>query len=270
MTTSREADVVDYENLLVEHDEGFVTLTINRPRVLNALSRATVSELHAAIDSIAGDDSIRALVITGSGRKAFVSGADIGELEALETAQQGFEHSKYSHELLFKLQELPKAVIMAVNGYALGGGCELALGGDIIIASENAQFGQPEVNLGIIPGFGGTQRLPRLVGRTRALELILTGRRISAEEAFAMGLVNRVVSQDELMSTAREIAATIAQKAPLAIALAKRAVYEGLEMGPRAGNEAEMTYFGLAVGTSDRVEGTAAFLQKRSPNWQGK
>jgi enoyl-CoA hydratase len=270
MTTSPKADVAVYENLLVEHDEGFVTVTINRPRVLNALSRATVGELHTAVDSIAGDDSIRAVVITGSGRKAFVSGADIGELEALETAQQGFEHSKYSHELLFKLRDLPKAVIMAVNGYALGGGCELALGGDIIIASENAQFGQPEVNLGIIPGFGGTQRLPRLVGRTRALELILTGRRIAAEEALAMGLVNRVVPQDELMSTAHDIAAIIAQKAPLAIALAKRAVYEGLEMGPRAGNEMEMMYFGLAVGTSDRVEGTAAFLQKRSPNWQGK
>lgn len=270
MTTSPEVDLAVYENLLVEHDEGFVTITINRPRVLNALSRATVAELHTAVDSIAGDDSIRAVVITGSGRKAFVSGADIGELEALETAQQGFEHSKYSHELLFKLRELSKAVIMAVNGYALGGGCELALGGDIIIASENAQFGQPEVNLGIIPGFGGTQRLPRLVGRTRALEIILTGRRVAAEEALAMGLVNRVVPQDELMSTAHAIAATIAQKAPLAIALAKRAVYEGLEMGPRAGNEMEMMYFGLAVGTSDRVEGTAAFLQKRSPNWQGK
>lgn len=270
MTTSPEVDLAVYENLLVEHDEGFVTITINRPRVLNALSRATVAELHTAVDSIAGDDSIRAVVITGSGRKAFVSGADIGELEALETAQQGFEHSKYSHELLFKLRELSKAVIMAVNGYALGGGCELALGGDIIIASENAQFGQPEVNLGIIPGFGGTQRLPRLVGRTKALEMILTGEHISADEAERIGLVNRVVPQDQLMPAAEAMAATIAAKAPLAIGLAKQAVYEGLEVSPREGNELEMKYFGRAVATEDRREGTLAFLEKRKPNWQGK
>jgi enoyl-CoA hydratase len=260
----------DYENLLLERGEGFATITINRPRVLNALSHATIAELHGAIDELSADDGVRAVIITGSGSKAFVSGADIGELEALESAQDGFEHSKYSHQLLFKLHELPKAVIMAVNGYALGGGCELAMGGDILLASENAQFGQPEVNLGIIPGFGGTQRLPRLIGRTRALEMILTGRRISASEAYDLGLVNKVVPLEELLPVAQEMAREIAQKAPLAIALAKRAVYEGLEMAPRTGNESEMTYFGLAVGTADRKEGTAAFLGKRSPNWQGK
>jgi len=168
------------------------------------------------------------------------------------------------------MHALPKPVIMAVNGYALGGGCELALAGDIILASENAQFGLPEVGLGIIPGFGGTQRLPRLIGRTRALEIILTGRRLRAVEALEMGLVNRVVPLEELMVTAEGIASTIAEQAPLAVALAKRALYEGLEIGPRAGNEAEMAYFGLAVGTADRREGTAAFLQKRAPEWQGK
>jgi enoyl-CoA hydratase len=159
---------------------------------------------------------------------------------------------------------------MAVNGFALGGGCELALAGDIILASQNARFGQPEVNLGIIPGFGGTQRLPRLVGRTKALELILTGERVTAEEALAMGLVNRVVAPDDLMPTAEAIARKIAEKAPLAIALAKRAVYEGLEVSPRAGNEAEMALFGLAVGTADRKEGTMAFLEKRTPSWRGR
>jgi enoyl-CoA hydratase len=159
---------------------------------------------------------------------------------------------------------------MAVNGYALGGGCELAMAGDIILASENARFGQPEVNLGIIPGFGGTQRLPRLVGRTRALELILTGEHVTAQTAQEIGLVNRVVPQSELLETARAMGRTIAEKAPLAVALAKRAVYGGLESSPEAGNELETVYFGLAVGTADRKEGTSAFLEKRKPNWQGK
>jgi len=168
------------------------------------------------------------------------------------------------------MHELPKPVIMAVNGYALGGGCELAMAGDIILASENARFGQPEVNLGIIPGFGGTQRLPRLVMRIKALEMIFTGEQITAVEALELGLVNRVVPQEKLLDTAREIGAKIAQKAPLAIAFSKRALYEGLEMGPRAGNESEMSYFGLAVGTADRKEGTKAFLEKRKPTWQGK
>jgi enoyl-CoA hydratase len=262
--------MAEFENLLVERGEGFATITINRPRVLNALSRGTIEELHLAVEQIAADPGMLAVIVTGAGSKAFVSGADISELQSLESAQQGFEHSKYSHQLLFKLHELPKAVIMAVNGYALGGGCELALAGDIILASDTASFGQPEINLGIIPGFGGTQRLPRLIGRTRALELILTGRRISAQEAFELGLVNRVVPADQLMATAQEIAAAIGQKAPIAVGLAKRAIYEGLEMGPRAGNEAEMTYFGLAIGTEDRREGTSAFLEKRSPHWQGK
>jgi enoyl-CoA hydratase len=261
--------MTEYENLLVERDGAVATITINRPRVLNALSTATIGELHRAVDELAADVAVRAVIITGAGNKAFVSGADISELQAFQSANDGFRHSKFSHELLFKLHDMPKPVIMAVNGYALGGGCELALAGDIILASDKASFGQPEVNLGIIPGFGGTQRLPRLIGRTRALELILTGRRISAQEAFDLGLVNRVVPADDLIAVARELAETIASKAPLAIALAKRAVYDGLETGPRIGNESEMTYFGLAVGTADRHEGTSAFLEKRTPDWQG-
>ncbi len=259
-----------YANILIERRDVFATITIDRPQVLNALSHATRAELADAIDDLGAEKAVRAIIVTGSGQKAFSSGADIAELEALETGQEGFEHSRRSHELLMKMHALSKPVIMAVNGYALGGGCELALAGDIILASENAQFGLPEVGLGIIPGFGGTQRLPRLIGRTRALEIILTGRRLRAAEALEMGLVNRVVPLEELMVTAEGIASTIAEQAPLAVALAKRALYEGLETGPRAGNEAEMAYFGLAVGTADRREGTAAFLQKRAPKWQGK
>lgn len=259
-----------YENIEVDREDSVATITINRPRVLNALSHDTLQELGRAVQDVAGDESVRAVIITGSGTRAFAAGADIAELEALESGREGFEHSRDSHQLLFQLHQLDKPVIMAVNGYALGGGCELAMAGDIILASENAQFGQPEVNLGIIPGFGGTQRLPRLVGRIKALELIFTGDRISAQDALSLGLVNHVVPQEDLLPKAREIAGKIAEKAPLAIALAKRAVYEGLESGPRAGSEAEMAYFGLAVGTADRKEGTGAFLEKRKPLWQGK
>lgn len=266
--TIQEATI--YQNLQLDQTPPVAVVTINRPKVLNALDHQTIAELDDAIERLGADDSIRAIVITGAGDRAFVSGADIGELQALETAQEGFEHSRQTHQLLFKVEHLSKPVIMAVNGYALGGGCELALGGDIILASENAKFGQPEVNLGIIPGFGGTQRLPRLVGRTRALELIFTGDMISAQEALQVGLVNRVVPQDQLLPLARELGEKISQKGPVAIALAKRAVYEGLEMGPTAGNNAEQAYFGLAVGTADRKEGTSAFLEKRRPNWQGK
>lgn len=259
-----------YETIGVERKESFAVISINRPRVLNALSHQVVQEIGEALDELESDEGVRAIIITGSGEKAFSAGADISELQALETAQDGFEHSHITHQLLFKMQSLPKPIIMAVNGYALGGGCELVLGGDIVLASENARFGQPEVNLGIIPGFGGTQNLPRLVGRTRALEMILTGEHITAEEALHIGLVNRVLPLNELLPTAEKLANTIAQKGPLAIALAKRAVYEGLEMSPRAGNETEATYFGLSVGTADRREGTSAFLEKRPPRWQGK
>lgn len=270
MTTTGASSDVPYDNIRVERADVFATITIDRPRVLNALSHETRAELRRAVDELATDTTVRAIIVTGSGTKAFSSGADIAELEALDTGQQGYEHSRRSHELLFRLHDLPTPVIMAVNGYALGGGCELALAGDIILASENAQFGLPEVGLGIIPGFGGTQRLPRLIGRTRALEMIVTGKRLRAVEAYELGLVNRVVPLDDLIPTAQEMARTIAQKAPLAVALAKRALYDGLETSPRAGNEAEMAYFGLAVGTADRREGTSAFLQKRPPEWQGK
>lgn len=258
------------ENILVERSEPYAVITINRPRALNALSHETIREIGEAIGDLGADDAIRAIIITGAGERAFAAGADIGELEALETVEEAEAHSRASHELLFQMQDLSKPIIMAVNGYALGGGCELALGGDIILASDNARFGQPEVNLGIIPGFGGTQRLPRLVGRTKALEMIMSGEHITADEALRIGLVNRVVPLAELMDAATSLAITIADKAPLAIAMSKRAVYGGLELSPREGNLLESRYFGESVGTEDRREGTRAFLEKRRPTWRGK
>jgi enoyl-CoA hydratase len=259
-----------YENILVERTPPYAVITLNRPRQLNALSHATLQEISQELDGLKADDSIRAIIITGSGDRAFAAGADIAELEALESAQEGYEHSRDAHQIIFQMEALPKPVIMAVNGYALGGGCELAMGGDIILAAENARFGQPEINLGIIPGFGGSQRMPRLIGRTRALELIFTGDHITADEAYRLGLVNRVVPAAELMPSAIALANKIAEKAPLAIAIAKRAVYEGLETTPRGGNELEMRLFGEAIGTEDRREGTQAFLEKRKPEWRGK
>jgi enoyl-CoA hydratase len=259
-----------YEFILFEVSPPYSVITLNRPKQLNALSHDLLQEVSRALDESESDPEVRAIIITGSGERAFAAGADIGELQALETAEDGYRHSRAAHQIIFKIEALSKPVIMAVNGYALGGGCELAMGGDIILASENARFGQPEVNLGIIPGFGGTQRLPRLVGRTKALELVFTGEHITADAALRLGLVNHVVPQAELMPRAVALANTIAEKAPLAIAIAKRAVYEGLETSPRGGNEIEMRRFGEAVGTADRKEGTKAFLEKRKPEWQGK
>jgi enoyl-CoA hydratase len=269
MTTAIDK-AATYENILVERGDCFGTITINRPRSLNSLNHQTLQEISRAMTDLASERSVRAIIITGSGDRAFAAGADISELQALSSGEDGYKHSRDAHEIVFQMQALSKPVIMAINGYALGGGAELAMGGDIILASDNAKFGQPEVNLGIIPGFGGTQRLPRLIGRTRALEQIFTGDHISAEEAYRIGLVNHVVPQDQLMSEAEALARTIAKKGPAAIALAKRAVYEGLELSPREGNELEQRLFGEAVATEDRKEGTSAFLEKRAPRWQGK
>lgn len=259
-----------YEYILVERDEPAAVITLNRPRTLNALSGGMLREVGQAIEELGTDPTVRGIIITGAGERAFAAGADIGELQALDSAQEGEEHSRETHQLIFAMHALPKPVIMAVNGYALGGGCELAMGGDILLASDNARFGQPEVNLGIIPGFGGSQRLPRLIGRTRALELIFTGDHITADEAYRLGLVNHVYPQGELLPQAKEMVRKIAEKAPLAIALAKQAVYEGLELSPHAGNEREMELFGAAIGTEDRREGTSAFLAKRKPVWQAR
>ncbi len=259
-----------FETLLVEHDGPVCIVTINRPKVLNALSHLVLQEIEQAVDATESDESLRVLIITGAGDRAFAAGADIAELQALESALDGHRHSHHAHHLLLKMVDLSKPVIMAVNGYALGGGCELAMAGDIIIASENASFGQPEINLGIIPGFGGTFRLPRLVGRTKAMEMVLVGDRISAQEAKEIGLVNHVVPREELMNRAKEMATAIAAKSPAAVKLAKRAINEGLEIDLRSAADLEAVYFGLAIGTEDRTEGTTAFLEKRQPAFKGR
>lgn len=262
----------DYQNLTLETDaeHAIATITINRPDKLNALSRPLLEDLSAAIDEVAADEGVRAIILTGAGNKAFVAGADIGEIAALDGAQMGTDYAQFGQSVMRKLELLPKPVIVAINGYALGGGCELALCGDVRIAADTAQLGQPEINLGVIPGFGGTQRLARLIGRDRAKLLIFTGERVGAEEAYQLGIVDRVVPAAGLMDAAYELAAQLAAKAPRALALAKAAVNEGLDRSLDDGLRLEAELFGRVVDTEDRREGTAAFLEKRQAQWAGR
>lgn len=263
--------MAQYENILVEVDEpGQVALlTINRADKLNALNRALLGELDAALDEIAADARVRALVVTGAGTRAFAAGADIAEIAALDGAEDGAEFARYGQAVFAKIEQLTKPVIMAINGYALGGGCELAMCGDMRIASDSAQLGQPEVNLGVIPGYGGTQRLARLVGRDRAKWLIFSGERVGADEAYRLGLVDRVVPAADVVEEAMTVARSLAAKAPRALALAKIAINEGISMPLEDAIEHEATLFGQAAATQDRREGTAAFLDKRQPRWTG-
>ncbi|MBI2266110.1 MAG: enoyl-CoA hydratase/isomerase family protein [Armatimonadetes bacterium] len=258
-----------YKNLILSQDDMMGVITINRPQVMNALDDATIAELSQAVDQMDRDPSIRVIVLTGGGEKSFIAGADITELRKV-TPLEGVAKSERGHALLLKLESIGKPVIAAINGYALGGGCELAMACDIRIASEKAKFGQPEVNLGIIPGYGGTQRLPRLVGKGRALELIMTGDSVDAEEAYRIGLVNKVVPPEKLMSTCKEMAANIAEKGPAAIALAKKAVHVGMSMGLEDGCRYELLQFGVCCATEDKQEGLSAFLQKRKPDFKGR
>ncbi len=259
----------DYLNLLLDIDtgRGVAVLTVNRADKLNALNRALLEELDAALDEIAGNQGVRAVVITGAGSKAFVAGADIGEIAAIEGQEMGRDFARFGQSVFTKIERLTIPVIMAINGYALGGGCELALCGDIRLASETAQFGQPEVNLGVIPGYGGTQRLARIIGRDRAKGLIFTGERIGAEDAMQMGLVDRILPATSLMDEAFSLAVTLAAKAPRALALAKMAINDGVNMPLDEALEMEAELFGQSADTADRREGTAAFLEKRQPRW---
>jgi enoyl-CoA hydratase len=251
----------------VAHEGHVSVLTINRPDKLNALSQEVLGDLGAAIASISRSDDVRAAVITGTG-KAFVAGADIGAMRDMDEAQaRGF--GALGHSVFSRIEHLRFPVIAAVNGFALGGGCELALACDFIYASTKAKFGQPEVNLGIIPGFGGTQRLPRRVGSAMARELIYTGKIILAEEALRIGLINAVFEPDELLTAATKAAADIAAKGPLAIAAAKRLIRDGIDMPLPQANEIERDAFGEGFGTDDQGEGMAAFLEKRAPNFKG-
>jgi len=258
-----------YENLIVERDEAVLVLTINRPAVLNALNNQVLDELSDAIDQARGDDSVRVVVLTGAGEKAFVAGADIKEL-AVQSPVAGREHARKGQALFDRIERLGKPVIAAVNGFALGGGCELAMACTIRLAADTAKFGQPEINLGLLPGYAGSQRLPRLVGRGRALELLLTGAQIPADEAWRIGLVNRVIPAAQLGTEARTLARTLASKPPVAVRYILDAVASGLDMSFADGQDYEATLFGLVATTEDMREGTKAFLEKRKPTFQGR
>jgi enoyl-CoA hydratase len=238
--------------------------------VLNALRTHLLKEFSLALAELANNDGVRAIVVTGAGEKAFAAGADIGELNALASAGSGAEQARSGQALTRQIERLSEPVIMAVNGFALGGGCEIAMAGDILIASENAKFGQPEVNLGLIPGYGGTARTTRRVGKGMAMYLCLTGEIIDAREALRIGLVQRVVPAAELMNEARRIATTIASKAPLAIAACKRTINNGAHLSIDDALELEALEFGTLVDTEDIKEGTRAFLEKRKPVWKAK
>jgi enoyl-CoA hydratase len=257
-----------YELLSLDVDGRIATITVNRPDKLNALNDATIAELGRAIDEARSRDDIAGVILTGAGR-AFVAGADIGEL----SEQSPFEAKRRAlagQEVFRRYESSPKPVIAAVNGFALGGGCELAMSCHLRIASDAARFGQPEVKLGIGPGYGGTQRLPRLVGTGRALQLLLTGEMIDAAEAFRIGLVNKVVPGADLIATCRAMLEQMLANAPLAIALCLEAVYRGLDGPLDAGLELEANHFGLLASTADMAEGMQAFLAKRAPAFSGR
>jgi enoyl-CoA hydratase/carnithine racemase len=257
-----------FDNLLVDRDGAVAIVTINRPKVLNALNSQTLDELRHAMLDLQHDAGVRAIVVTGAGDKAFVAGADINELAALSPTL-GREHALAGQHVFDVIENLGKPVIAAINGYALGGGCELAMACTLRIASDAAKLGQPEINLGIIPGYAGTQRLARLVGKGKALEIILTGAPISAVEAERIGLVNRVVPAAELIAEAKKLAAHLAAQAPVAVRYILAAVNKGMEMGSAEGAVFEATLFGLVAATDDMREGTRAFLEKRKPEFKG-
>jgi enoyl-CoA hydratase len=258
-----------YENLLVERDDAVLIVTFNRPAVLNALNAQTLDEFSAVIEDVRRDDAVRVVIVTGAGEKSFIAGADINEL-AVQTPVAGREHARRGQALFDRVERLGKPVIAAVNGFALGGGCELAMACTMRLASDAAKFGQPEINLGLLPGYAGSQRLPRLVGRGRALELLLTGAMISADEAYRIGLVNRVVPAAKLMEEARAIARTISTKPPVAVRYILEAVASGLDMSFADAQDYEATLFGLVATTEDMREGTRAFLEKRKPTFHGR
>jgi len=257
------------ENLLYDKKGAIAYVTLNRPRVLNALNRQTWKELRTVFEDARDDPEIRGVILTGAGDKAFIAGADIGEL-AHVTAVEAEQSSSYGQAVLDLIENLGKPVIAAVNGYALGGGCETAMACTIRVAAEHAKFGQPEVTLGLIPGGGGTQRLPRLVGKGRALQLILSGGMIDAQEAHRIGLVNEVVPAGDLLTRAEAILKQIFANAPIAVKFSLEAVNRGLETNLAEGLSLEASLFGLCAGTGDKAEGTSAFLAKRAPQFHGR
>jgi enoyl-CoA hydratase len=261
-----------FDNLLLEREgtgDAIAIVTINRPKVLNALNSQTLDDLRHAMLDLKQDDGVRAIILTGAGEKSFVAGADINEL-AVQTPTGGREHALAGQHVLDVIENLGKPVIAAINGFALGGGCELAMACTLRLAADSAKLGQPEINLGLIPGYAGTQRLSRLVGKGRAMELVLTGAPISAEEAHRIGLVNRVVPAAELMNAARALAAQLAASAPIAMRYIINAINKGQEMPFAEACQYEATLFGLVASTEDMREGTTAFLEKRKAVFRGR
>jgi enoyl-CoA hydratase len=258
-----------FENLLLERDGAVATLTINRPKVLNALNGQTIDELRRATLQLKHDDDVRAIVLTGAGEKSFIAGADINEL-AVQSPVSGREHALRGQHVFDLIETMGKPVIAAINGYALGGGCELALACTLRLAADTARIGQPEINLGIIPGYAGSQRLARLVGKGKAMEMILTGAQLSAQEALEIGLVNRVFPAADLLAEARKLAALLAEKAPIALRYAIDAINKGLDMPFADACVYEATLFGLVASTQDMREGTRAFLEKRKAEFKGR
>jgi enoyl-CoA hydratase/carnithine racemase len=260
---------MNFENILFEKKNAIAYVTVTRPKVLNALNMATMEELRAAFHDIKNDAGVRVVIFTGSGEKAFIAGADIGEL-AKHDAVSGKEYTHRGQSVLNLIENLGKPVIACINGFALGGGCEIAMACTMRLASDNAKLGQPEVKLGIIPGYGGTQRLPRLVGKGLAMQMVLAGEMITAQEAHRIGLVNEVVAAPELVPRAEAIAHKIIANAPLAVQYAMEAVNKGMEMTLEEGLFLEATLFAVSCATEDKQEGTTAFLEKRQAQFKGK
>ena len=256
-------------SVLYEKRGAIAYVTVNRPKVLNALNTATWQDLRTALEDAQSDPAVRGVILTGAGDKAFIAGADIGGL-AQATAIDAERSSRFGQQVLDLIENLGKPVIAAINGFALGGGCETAMACTIRVAVAHAKFGQPEVKLGLLPGGGGTQRLPRLVGKGRALQLILSGGMIGAQEAYRIGLVNEVVPAADLVARAEAILKEIASNAPLAVKYALDATNKGMETSQDEGLALEASYFGLLAGTEDKKEGTSAFLEKRAPQFQGR
>ena len=261
--------MASYDNLLIERDEAVAIVTFNRPKVLNAIDAPTLDALRRAMLDLQRDEAVRVVVVTGAGEKAFIAGADINELAA-QTPTTGREHALAGQHVFDLIENLGKPVIAAINGYALGGGCELAMACTLRIAADSAQIGLPEITLGILPGYGGTQRLSRLVGKGKAMELILSGTPVTAHEAGRIGLVNRVVPAAELMTEVRALAARLARQAPIAMRYILSAINQGLEMPFVEACVFEATLFGLVAATDDMREGTRAFLEKRKPEFKGR
>ena len=258
-----------FQNLLVEISNHIATVTINRPDKLNALNHQTLEELNQFLDRVEHDEQVKGILLTGAGNKAFVAGADLKEIQQLN-AESAISFARFGQQIFNRIENFPKPIIALVNGYALGGGCELAMACHLRLASENAKFGQPEINLGIIPGYGGTQRLPRIIGKGRALELLLSGEMIDANEAYRIGLVNHIYSAEELIEAGKQFLQKIITKGAVAIAAILQTVNSGLNQTLDKAIEVEALQFGRVCNTEDKTEGIQAFFEKREPKFKGR